>query len=133
MTSRSRSLRAGQLRHICDIEQLSGDLDISGTPKANYVPFATGVFFSFDDARTRELLQAAQVGTNFTSVIIMRWRPGITTQMRLKHLTNPGESPAVFDYYDIAGITRDPTARFALMLMCTRRDNHGFLSGIPTI
>jgi head-tail adaptor len=128
-----RPTQSGELRHICNIEQMVMALDASGTPTATYQLWATNVFFAIDDWKPIEQLQAQELGHNLNTRIRMRWRPGVVESMRLAYCTNPGYSPQVWEYYEIVGIVRDIAMRVEMQLTCVKRTAAGFRRGITGI
>lgn len=120
---------SGELRHIGNIEERIGGTDASGVPTATYQLWAENVRFAIDDWKSPEGMPAQQIGSNQTTRIRIRYRPGIVPTMRLVYCTNPGISPPVFEYYDITGVTRDITLRVEIQLNCVLRDADGFRSG----
>lgn len=140
MALKIATLAAGQLRHIGNIEQLkraddgSPLLDAAGSPLVQYEMFAQGVHFAVDDWKPSEDFLAQAVTGQLSTRLVIRYRPGMEgvapNTMRLVHLTNPGVSPGIFDYYDIVGAVRDPTLRVQLTLTCTRRDAAGYRTGV---
>lgn len=80
----------------------------------------------------REQWQAQQVAAETDTRIRIRYRPGITARVRVKHLRADG-SPQLWDYYDLTGDPIDVSGRKKeLHLMCVRRSAEGFRTGEPT-
>jgi head-tail adaptor len=126
-----RPTQSGELRHICNIEQLVEVLDASGTPVPTYQLWATNVSFAIDDWKPYETLAAQELGHTLNTRIRIRWRPGVVESMRLAVCTNPGYTPQVWEYYEIVGIVRDITMRVEMQLTCVKRTQAGFRRG-PT-
>lgn len=125
-----RPISAGELRLVCDIEQLISEVDEAGTPMTRYQLFAKNVFFAFGDYRSGESLQAKELMGQLTTYVTIRWRPGIAEGMRLKYVADGSRSPQLIEYYEIQGLPmRDTTARIALLLQCVKRDAPGALTG----
>jgi head-tail adaptor len=120
---------SGELRHIGNIEAPVAGTDSSGTPNTNYVLWAENINFAIDDWKSPEVYQAQQVEGQQTTRIRMRYRPGVLAGMRLVYCTNPGQSPLIFEYYEITGVTRDITLRVEIQLNCVKRDAAGFRAG----
>jgi hypothetical protein len=129
-------LNPGDLRFVCDLEVQQDALDAAGTPVANFVPYAQGVFFSFADYRATETGTANTIVASQTTYVIIRWRPGLEGvepgKMRLRWVSDFSVSPPVIEYYDIQGAIRDRTARWAMQLACVRRDSAGYRTGAPS-
>jgi head-tail adaptor len=125
-----RPMMSGELRHVCNIEQLIAGVDATGAPLATYQLWAQNVRYAIDDWKPYEVMQAAQLGNELNTRIRMRWRPGIVESMRLVMITNPGCSPAVYEYYDIVGAVRDIILRVEIQLTCVKRTSPGFRVGI---
>lgn len=125
-----RPTQSGEMRHIGNIERLiEGATDSTGVPGARYELWAENVRFAIDDWKSPEAYNAEQVQGTLTTRIRVRYRPGIVATMRLVYCTNPGQSPAIFEYYDITGVTRDITLRVETQLNCIKRDAAGFRTG----
>jgi head-tail adaptor len=124
-----RPTMSGELRHVGNLEVRAGGLDASGTPSQDFVLWAENVLFAIDDWKSPETFQAQQVEGQQTTRIRIRYRPGVLAGMRLVYCTNPGQSPAIFEYYEITGLTRDITLRVEIQLNCIKRDAAGFRVG----
>ena len=81
------------------------------------------------DWRDTEVSAAQQIMSQVITYIVIRFRPGILSTMRLKHVTEWTANPPLVDYYDIQGVVRDPTLRWALQLACIKRDAAGYRVG----
>jgi head-tail adaptor len=129
MASGARTLRpisSGELRLVCDIEQLISEEDAAGTPMTRYQLFAKDVRFAFADYRAAENFQAKEMTGQLTTYITMRWRPGLSAQMRIKYVADSSRSPPLIEYYEIQGDpVRDATLRIAVLLQCVKRDAPG--------
>jgi head-tail adaptor len=124
-----RPTMSGELRHIGNIEQLVGGVDGSGTPNTTYVLWAENIPFAIDDWKSPEVYKAQQVEGQQSTRIRIRYRPGVIAGMRVVYNTNPGQSPSIFEYYEITGVTRDITLRVEIQLNCIKRDAAGFRAG----
>jgi head-tail adaptor len=71
-----------------------------------------------------EIFAAQQVQSKTSLRVKFRWRPGIVTTMRLRHVFTTPESGEQF--FNIDSILPDVTGMNELVLMCTRRDAEGF-------
>lgn len=128
-----RPTQSGELRHVANIEQLIKGKDATGSPTVAYSLYAENVRFAIDDWKPTESFEANAVDSKLYTRIRIRYRPGLEgvapNTMRIAHVTNPGQSPVVTDYYDIQGAVRDITLRVELQLLCIRRDAVGFRTG----
>ena len=124
-----RAIQPGELRHVGNLEERITGTDSTGMPSANFRVWAQDVRFSILDWKSPEDYKAEQVGTNLITRLIVLYRPGIVATMRMAHCMNPGDSPPVYEYYDITGVTRDPTLRWSTQLNCILRDAAGFRAG----
>jgi hypothetical protein len=133
MVAKVKPLASGDLRLFGNLEQRVKGQDDTGAPSVSYQLIAADVPFAFDDWKPTEAFQAQAVSGQLSTRIVIRYRPGMEgiapNQMRMVHLTNPGLSPAVYDYYEILGAVRDATTRVQLTLTCVRRDGDGFRTG----
>ncbi len=124
-----RPTQSGELRHVCNIEQLVNTVDTHGTPGTSYVLWAEDVHFAIDDWKPYEALQAQQLGNALNTRIRIRYRPGVVPSMRLVVRINPGLLPPQLEYYEILGAVRDITMRVEMQLTCVLRTGPGFRTG----
>lgn len=129
MPNRLKPLQSGILRQVGDIEVLVDGKDSFGSPMTSYQLWAPGVRFDFADWRVTENVSAKEIQSSVLTYITMRWRPGVTSKMRIKHIAEITTSPQMIDYYDIQGVVRDPTLRTVLQLACLKRDAAGYRTG----
>jgi hypothetical protein len=139
MVAKYKQVPSGDLRLIGTIEKLDLDAsgnpltDETGSPAATYSLWAQNVRFAFDDWKPYEQYNANQVERTLSTRIRIRWRPGMGGAQlgtyRFVYCTNPGQSPAVNEVYDIIGAVRDPTNRIDMNLTATLRDSPGFRAG----
>jgi head-tail adaptor len=76
----------------------------------------------------REYFAAAQVQSEVSVKIRMRYRADIHTTMRIRHGDDTG-SPTQFAYYEILGIMVPRTEFRETILMCKHSDSEGFRNG----
>lgn len=123
-------MEAGKLRHVVTLERRNESQLATGEVVWNWVTWQDNVRAAIEDLSTREQVNTAQVGVEATTRIRIRFRPGVTEKMRVKHVTEVSGSPQLVDYYDIMGVTRDlQTQRTELQLLCVRRSSEGFNDG----
>ena len=128
-----RPTQSGELRHRCNIEERTPGTDSTGAPSVTYTLWAENVAFAIDDWKPYENQVAQAVERSVITRIRIRYRPGMSgagpNQFRLVYCTNPGISPAVYEYYDVLGAVRDINLRVELQLTCSLRDAAGYRVG----
>jgi hypothetical protein len=128
-----RPTQSGELRHLCNIENRVTGTDSTGAPSVIYALWAENVRFAIDDWKPYEAEVAQAVERSTITRIRIRYRPGMSdagpNQFRLVYCTNPGESPAINEYYDVLGAVRDINLRVELQLTCSLRDAAGYRVG----
>ncbi|HEY4970956.1 MAG TPA: head-tail adaptor protein [Steroidobacteraceae bacterium] len=127
-----RPSQSGEFRHVGNIEKRVAGTDSTGAPSVTYVLWAQDVRFAIDDWKPYENQLAQAVERAVITRIRIRYRPGMSAadgQFRIVYQTNPGSSPAVFEYYDILGAVRDINLRVELQLTCSLRDAAGYRVG----
>ena len=78
-----RSIEAGRLRHLVDVESENPARDAYGNASGSWSVFAARRPASIEPLRARERLEAGRAETVVTHKIRMRWMPGITSDMRI--------------------------------------------------
>lgn len=132
MANKFKRPQAGQLRHIADIEVVIDEQDAFGTPTTNYETWQANVPFDFSDYRVSETMASKEIVSTVLTYLTMRWHPGLTNKMRIRHVVDHSTSPPTADYYDVQGVLRDPTLRMWMQLVCIKRDAAGYRIGTPT-
>lgn len=104
-------LPAGRLRHRVTIEEQLVELDSDGAQVEAWVPFGDGRALPAEitPLSARELIAAQAVSSKSTTRIRIRYRPGITAAMRIRHRGM---------VYEIEGVIPDPDSgrRFITLL-----------------
>lgn len=104
-------LPAGRLRHRVTIEEPITELDSDGAQVDAWVPFGDGRALpaEISPLSARELIAAQAVHSKATTRIRLRYRPGITASMRVRHRDM---------VYEIEGVIPDPDSgrRFVTLL-----------------
>jgi head-tail adaptor len=130
-----RPTQSGELRHIGNLERRSPGTDSTGAPSTAYAVFAENVYFAIDDWKPYETQQADASERMISTRIRIRYRPGMAGSasgtFRLVYRTNPGESPPVYEIYEVLGAIRDINLRIELQLTCALRDAAGYRAGTP--
>lgn len=128
-----RPTQSGELRHVCNIERRIAGTDSTGFPGVTYALWAENVRFAIDDWKPYENQLAQAVERSIITRIRIRYRPGMSGvasgTFRLVYLTNPGESPPLYEIYDVMGAVRDINLRVELQLTCSLRDAAGYRVG----
>lgn len=117
-------------RRRVDIQSPNLIQDTTGSMVVNKAnPWSTvwkNVPASIESSSGSELFAAQQVQSKSSVKISFRWRPGIVTTMRLRHVL--GKPEIGEEFFNIDAILPDETNRRETSLMCTRRDADGFRS-----
>lgn len=117
------------MRLVGNLESLIAGQDAAGGPTTRYELFAENIRFGMSDWRVSEANAAQQIVSQILTYIVMRWRPGIVPTMRLVHPSDRLAVPPVIDYYDIQGAIRHPSTRWALQLVCVKKDATNYRTG----
>lgn len=92
-------MQAGKLRHRVVIQQPAESQDAYGEPDFTWSTFAT-VWASIEPGRGQEYEQAQTVQQSITHRVMIRYCPGVTTQMRVKYTDRRGQTR----YFDIEAV-----------------------------
>ncbi len=118
----SYTVQAGRFRHRVTIQKKTVGRDSAGGVTETWSNFAADVNAAIDYvAAGGEPLTSQQITSKTNVEISIRWRPGITTTMRVLHNTD------VFNIEDV--VPDSDTGRKILTLMCVQRDADGFRDG----
>lgn len=102
-------MRAGTLDQRIVIERLEQGQDALGQPINAWVPVFT-VWAAVEPLQGREYIAAQAVQSEVEARIRMRYRPGVTAAMRVKHGA---------DLYGITAVIHVKSAKQELQLMCS--------------
>ncbi len=102
-------LSAGRLRHRIEIQDYEVSYDKYGQPIYAWTPWAT-VWASVEPLQGREFLAAMALQSQTTVRIRMRYRPGVTSVMRVLFGGR---------IYGIESVIEPQSRRHELQLMCT--------------
>lgn len=105
-------MNAGDLRHRVTLQKRVQGFDPIGQPIEGWDDVAT-VWAAVEPLRGREYLAAGAMQSSVEVRIRMRYRPGITSAMRVAF---DG------DVYDIKAVIEVNTRREELQLMCTKQE-----------
>lgn len=121
-------MQAGRLKDRVVLQRPVETRTATGGVVIQYQDWLT-VWARVEDLTPRERFLADQVQSDITTRIRLRYRPGLTAKMRVKHQRQAG-SPTDVNLYDVAGPPIEVMgARREIQLMCIRRDAEGFRTG----
>lgn len=109
-------MRAGKLRHRVSIESQSTEKDDFGQPRLTWTAVASSVPADINPKGGREKFLADGRFPESDSVIVMRWRSGITSKMRVTFGTR---------HYDIQDVQNTRELNHELVLICKEGVNDG--------
>ncbi len=108
-------MRAGKLRHRIMFQRKDDGRDQAGQPTISWVDaLDSPVWAGVGAISGRERLSAAAEQSETTTLILIRYRPGITADMRIVHNPPTGNG----EIYNIVSIIPDPK-RTQIELMCS--------------
>lgn len=120
-------MRSGQYRHRVILLRRVDTQGQSGQVVHTYEPFASSVPARIAPVSGREFFAAAQVQSEVTTRIAIRWRKDVDETCRVMHITDNSVSPPTSDVYDIkAALPDEKTGRRELVLMCTKNEAEGW-------
>ena len=99
-------MRAGRLRHRVTIQQPSSSTNSRGGKIKSWSDLAT-VWASIEPLSGREIEQDFQLEPETTTRIVMRYKSGLTSNMRIKYGSR---------YYKILGITNTNERNYELIV-----------------
>lgn len=119
-------MQSGRFRHRVVLLRRVDTQGDSGQVEHSFTPIAS-VWARISHIAGREFFAAAQVQSEVTTRISIRWRGDIDTTCQVMHVTDHSVSPNIFDLYDIkAALPDEKTGRRELTLMCAKRDAEGW-------
>lgn len=122
-------MKVGRLRHRIILQQRSDAENAEGEVVPGWTDLAE-VWGSIEPVSGREYFAAQQVNAEVTTRIVIRHLTGVNAAGRVLHQTNPGNSPATYDTYDIISALEDPViGKRWITLLCVRRMSEGFRRG----
>ncbi len=120
-------MRAGRLRHRLTLEKRADTQSDSGEVVPTYA-FFDECWGNIKPLAGREYFAAQQLQADVTTEIIIRYRPGIDSTIRIRHRPNTQEGDG--DVYDVTAVMQDDTSGIReLRLMCTKRESEGWRRG----
>lgn len=119
-------MQSGRYRHQVTLFRRADTQGSSGQVEHRYSSFAT-CMARISPVSGREFFAAAQVQSEVSTRISIRWREGVDETCVVKHVTDYSASPEEFDIYDILAVLPDEkTGRRELVLMCAKRIGEGW-------
>ena len=104
-------MQAGQLKHKLDIETELNSQDAYGQTTQQWVVFLRGLWAEIEPISGREYFSSQQVNAEISHRIKIRYRAGITPNMRVKL--------GATRYFNIVSVLDLKEAHRAMDLMCT--------------
>ncbi len=117
----SYTVQAGRFRHRVTIQKKTVGQDSTGGITETWSKFADNIPAAIDVGGGGEAVASQQVAAKSNAEISIRWRPGVTTTMRVLY---NGE---VFNIEEV--VPDSSTGRKVLTLVCVRREADGFRDG----
>lgn len=119
-------MRSGRYRHKVVLLRRSDDPQSSGQVAHSFVEFAR-VWAEVCPIAGREFFAAAQVQSEVTTKVAIRFRDDVDETCRVGQVIRPQDSPPLYQFFDIQSvITDEKTNRRGLMLMCVKREAEGW-------
>ncbi|MCC6156287.1 MAG: phage head closure protein, partial [Candidatus Hydrogenedentes bacterium] len=105
-----------------------------GQVRHSYAPIDGGIVWARIAAISgREFFAAAQVQSETTTRITIRWRDDIDETCRVRHVIDHSASPPRYDDYDIKAVIPDEkSGRRELVLMCAKSPAEGWRNTVIT-
>jgi head-tail adaptor len=120
-------MQAGRQRHRVVLEERADVQDSVGDYEVAYIELAE-VWASIIPVSGRERIAGAQVASEHDTRIVIRFRRGLDSTIRIRHVV-VHESPAIEELYDVQAILPDATGRRWLTFLCTKRVAEGWRRG----
>lgn len=117
-------MRAGRLRHRVRLQRRVETQQATGEITWSWADLAE-VWASVEPVAGREYFAAAQVQSEITTRIRIRYRPGLNAKLRVVFIAEPG-SPGEVKYYDVRSVINYAERDREVHLMCTERGAEGF-------
>ena len=122
-------MKAGPLRHFVTIERPVRTRTGSGAVRDDFEPWLEDIHAEVTYiSGTERWLTPQMVAAEYQARIRIRYRPGITAEMRARYRTLPG-SPTAVDVFDIAAVVPADGRKVELHQFSQLRDAEGFRTG----
>lgn len=120
----------GSLRHRITIEQRSEGRDSAGGIDYDWEPVAIRIPASIEPARVLTSFGGGQIQSDYDTLIVIRWRPGLRDTMRVVwEVAYELGSPNSTKYYEVMGVRVVEEKRRWVYLQCMQRQADGFRKG----
>lgn len=119
-------MKAGNLRHYITIQNRTETDNAYGEREWVFADWQS-MWASVEPISGREFFQVAQIESSISARIRIRYYPGITPKMRVKHAYG-WEGEEITDYYDIESVIHINERLREMHLMCVKRESEGFRS-----
>lgn len=119
-------IRAAKYRHRVTLQQRNNVQDSTGAVTVDSWKDVVGmekIPAEVAPLTGRELVAAQQIQSEVDTQITFRWRPGVTSSLRVLWISSAGRQ-----VYSINAVIADPTNRKELTLLCTARAAEGYRS-----
>lgn len=110
VTSTRPRMRAGGIPRRINIEQSTPTSDTEGNPGVTWSVYTT-LWANVEPLTGTEALQAGQMASSVSHIVLTRYYPGITSDMRI-------HEPTSNLYLDIQAVINVREAQQSLQLMC---------------
>lgn len=117
-------MRSGRLRHRLLLQRRVEAQQATGEVTWSWADVAE-VWASVEPIAGREFFAAAQVQSDITTRIRIRYRPGLHEKMRAVYVSQPG-SPGLVHVYDVMSVINWQERDREVHLMCTQKGAEGF-------
>jgi SPP1 family predicted phage head-tail adaptor len=117
-------VRAGRLRHRITLQRRVETQETTGEVTWDWSDVAE-VWASVEPIAGREYFAAAQVSSEVSTRIRMRYRPDLNEKLRVVFVSEPG-SPGLVHYYDVLSVINWQERDREVHLMCKQRGAEGF-------
>lgn len=119
-------MKGGSLRDYITIQARAETRNGAGETEWTFTDWQS-MWASIEPLSGREFLQASQIGSNLSAKIRIRYFPGVTAKMRVKHAYSFGAT-SFLDYYDIEAVININERFREIHLMCVKRESEGYRS-----
>lgn len=119
-------MNAGDFRHVITLQRRVEVQAASGAVTWAWEDWQVGVRAAIESTTGSKRWTAAQVQAEVSTVIRIRFRPGVTPKMRAVHVREVSGSPQVVDYYEVEAVVDVGSRRRELQLFANLRPADGF-------
>lgn len=119
-------MNSGDYRHVVDLEERVEVQRSSGGVEWTWRTWAANVRAAIEPTSGSKKWAQAQLQAEVSTVIRIRFRPGVNAKMRVRHVREVSGSPQLVDFYEILAAVDPKLARRELQLQCVLRPAEGF-------